>query len=142
MKGPSSVPKTNPFNINNMFKKISFNKAEERMVAPKKKFLHEGLIRNDVNVPHVDSQICTKKFLIEVKHNKTFMFGIAIIRKLPCPSPPPLHILNHLVIKNLEKALTIPGVVPEVEAWERLIKHLKARSADKLWCLEILSTLN
>ena len=69
------------------------------------------------------------------------MFGIQIIKKLPCPSPPPLHILNHMVIKNLEEALTIPGIVPDIAGWKRLIVHLKARQADKRWCLEILGTL-
>jgi len=112
-----------------------------KVVAPKKNWLHEALLRNDMNVPSLDAPICTKKFLVEVKSEECFMFGVSIIKKLPCPAPPPLHSLNKLVIDQLQKAHSVPGVVPDTKSWNRLIEHLKARKADKDWCLEILATL-
>ena len=59
-----------------------------------------------MNVPDIHAPICTKKFLLEVKAETCFMFGIQIIKKLPCPQPPPLQHLNFLVIGNLTKALS------------------------------------
>ena len=126
---------------NDQFRKMGVKKKEEQIVVPKKAFLHAALIRNDFYVPDLNAPITTKRFLLEVRTEVTFAFGIKIIQKLPCPSPPPLHVLNNHVIKNLEKALATPGIVPDNESWKRLILHLKARQADKVWCIEILSTL-
>lgn len=116
MRGPVIV-QTNPFTIDCQFKQMSVKQKEEKISAPKKKYLHSALIRNDVNIPDINAPITTKKFLLEVKSERCFMFGIQIIKKLPCPAPPPLHILNHLVIHNLDKALSKPGIVPDVEGW-------------------------
>jgi hypothetical protein len=145
MDGPTGVTVTkHPFlTVNDQFLRLNVAKKEDRAsTSTKKEFLHHALIRNDMNVPDLHAPICTKKFLNECKNETVFMFGVHIIKKLPCPQPPPLHQLNRLVTDNLTKAHSVPGIVPNTDSWNRLIRHLKARPADKHWCLEVLATLH
>ena len=115
-----------------------------QVVAPRKNLLYKALISQGLNTPAQNAPVCTKKFLLESKTGVTFIMQMAAIKKRACPNPPPMAVLNHLVVTNLKKMLLVPGKVAqkEIPGWNRLIMHLQARNADKDWCIETLATLH
>ena len=48
-----------------------------------------------------------------------------------------------MLVEALEQTLNVPSFLQEehIEQWKRLVKHLKSKTANKEWCIEILSSL-
>lgn len=101
---------------------------------------HEALQRNGYCVPALNQPICTLAFMQEIRQHITFTprYQDLVIR--PCPRPPTKQTLTVALIQVIEGGL--PNLAEQQRPpYAQLLKHLRARSADKEYLLRVLSTL-
>ena len=58
-------------------------------IVPKSNLLHQNLLSQGFDMPSLGSQICSKKFMVEIKNGTCFMHGTQYVIKVNVLYPPP-----------------------------------------------------
>jgi len=96
-------------------------------------------------LPALKSQICTEKFLIDVRYGRVFCPKYNEITLLPCLNPPSLDILRGKVIDGCEAMMRQADVDHDEQAfnkWKALREYLINHAADRNWLTIMLSSFN
>ena len=109
-------------------------------LLPQKSLLHKNLLQAGPNLPDLNAPITTKQFLAEVKSGECYMFHRKLVQKHYVSHPPPIRILQLTVVEQL--ILVKSKLKPQYsKSIERLIEHVKQRTANKNWYIEVLGII-
>ena len=115
--------------------------------------LYTHLEDKQVHLPKFESNICTHKFLLDVRNREVFLMDRTTMRSLKFHKSPIVEVLQEQLIKLLKKAVQdkVPFLTKKTDMLGKeispkhgvisLIEHLENRLADKAFLLEWISTL-
>ena len=63
--------------------------------------LHEGIMRNQLHIPHGDASLCTHQFLNDIFESKVFVWSMEDLRTRNCVSSPGLGELQAMTIEAI-----------------------------------------
>ena len=75
-----------------------------RKMLQRRSLLYDGILRNQLHVPSIDSALCTHHFLNDVFDGKVFVWKMKEVRNRTSVSCPGIHELQKMTINAINDA--------------------------------------
>ena len=103
---------------------------------------HAACLKNNYYVPALNSPLCTKEFLLQVRSGEVWVPMLNDVKLGACPFPPSISVIQIALVEFLDQnvdACSDESAKPRIRV---LANHLRARPGDKPFMLAILASIS